>query len=84
MWICVSRLMLEELLENGRKTASQLRAAKCFCGTRQSTNHASLFPCASGIPGESAWPGQTNGGSTANLSNGANHDSFFPGPTAPP
>ena len=58
--------------------------AKCFCGTRQSRNHASLFPCASGTPGESGWPGRTNGGSTANLSNGANQDSFFPGPTALP
>ena len=50
----------------------------------RSRNHASLFPCASGMPGESGWPGQTNGGSTANRSNGANHDSFSPGPTAPP
>ena len=32
-----------------------------------SRNHASLFPCASGMHGESAWPGRTNGGSTENL-----------------
>ncbi len=51
---------------------------------RQSRSHASLSPCASGIPGESGWPGRTNGGSTANLSNGANHDSFSPDPTALP
>jgi len=36
------------------------------------------------MPGESGWPGQTNGGSTANLSGGANQDSFSPGPTALP
>jgi hypothetical protein len=30
------------------------------------------------------WPGQTNGGSTENLSNGANHSSFSPGPTVLP
>jgi hypothetical protein len=44
----------------------------------------SLSPCVSGTPGESGWPGRTNGGSTANLSNGANHNSFSPGPTALP
>jgi hypothetical protein len=42
------------------------------------------MPCASGTPGENGWPGRTNGGSTANLSNGANHGSFSPGPTALP
>jgi hypothetical protein len=31
-----------------------------------------------------AWSGQTTGGSTANLSGGANQDSFSPGPTALP
>ena len=67
-----------------RKLPQNHGNAKCFCGTRQSRNHASLFPCASGTPGESGWPGQTNGGSTANLSNGANQDSFSPGPTALP
>jgi hypothetical protein len=30
------------------------------------------------------WLARTNGGSTANLSNGANQASFFPGPTALP
>ena len=35
-------------------------------------------------PGESAWPDRTNGGSTANLSDGASQGSFSPGPTAPP
>jgi hypothetical protein len=64
--------------------ASKSRKTKCFCGTRQSRNHASLSPCASGTLGESDWPGQTNGGSTANLSNGANHGSFSPDPTALP
>ena len=57
--------------------------AKCCCGTRQSRNHASLFPCASGTLGESGWAARINGGSTANLSSGANQDSFSPGPTAP-
>jgi hypothetical protein len=33
---------------------------------------------------ESGWPARTNGGSTANLSNGANQDSFFPGPNGAP
>jgi hypothetical protein len=83
MWICVSRLMLEELLENGQKTASQLRAVKCFCGTRQSTNHASLFPCASGIPGESAWPGQTNAALPQSLQ-WSQSRLLFPGPNGAP
>jgi hypothetical protein len=43
-----------------------------------------LSPCVSGTPGENGWPGQTNGGSTANLSNGAGQDSFSPDPTALP
>jgi hypothetical protein len=47
-------------------------------------DRASLSPCASGTLGESGWPGRTNGGSTANLFNGANHDSFSPDPTALP
>jgi hypothetical protein len=66
------------------KTASKSRKLKCFCGTRQSRNHASLSPCASGTPGENGWPGRINGGSTANRSNGATQASFFPGPTALP
>jgi hypothetical protein len=37
---------------NGQKTASRSRKPKCFCGRRQSRNHASLSPCASGTPGE--------------------------------
>jgi hypothetical protein len=37
---------------------------------------ASLFPWTSGTPGESGWFERINGGSTANLSNGANQDSF--------
>ena len=35
-------------LENCQKTASKSRSAKCFCGTQQSRNHASLSPCAPG------------------------------------
>ena len=58
-------------------------AAKCFCGTPQSRNHASLSLCTSGMPGENTWPGRSSGGSTANLSNGANHDSFSPAHGAP-
>ena len=42
------------------------------------------MPCASGTPGGSDSPGQTNGGSTANLSNGANQDSFSQDRTALP
>jgi hypothetical protein len=76
--------LLAELLENGPKTASKSLIPKCFCGTRQSKNHASLSACASGTPGESGWPARTNGGSTANLSGGAHQDSFFLGPTALP
>ena len=71
-------------LENGQKAASKSITAKCFCGTRQSRNHASLFPCAFGMPGESAWLDRINGGSTANLSGGANQDSFSPDPAALP
>jgi hypothetical protein len=82
--IWVAPRLPEVTLENGPKTASQSRKPKCFCGTRQSRNYASLSPCASGTPGESGWPGQTNGASTANLSNGANQDSFSPGQTALP
>jgi hypothetical protein len=74
----------KEPLENGQKTASKSMAAKCFCGMRQSRNHASLSPCVSGMPGESGWPGRTSGGSTANFSYGASHDSFSPDPTAFP
>ena len=36
------------------------RKQKCFCGTRQSRNHALLSPGASGTPGENGWP--ANGG----------------------
>ena len=79
-----SESRLKELLENGPKTASKSRKTKCFCGTRQSRNHASLSPCVSGTPGESGWPGRINGGSTANLSGGANQDSFSPDPAALP
>ena len=74
----------EEPLANGQKTASKSMTAKCFCGTLQSKNHASLSPCAFGMPGESAWPGRSSGGSTANRSNGVSQDSFSPGPGAPP
>jgi hypothetical protein len=81
--ICAPPL-LEEPFENGPKTASKSRKPMCYCGTRQSRNHASLSPCASGTPGGSGWPGRINGGSTANLSNGANQHSFFPGQTALP
>ena len=77
--ICAAPLKV--LLENGQKIASKSLKTKCFCGTRQSRNHASLSPCVSGTPGENGWPAQTNGGSTANLSNGASQDSFSRGPT---
>jgi hypothetical protein len=60
----------KELLENGQKTCSKSRPTKCSCGTWQSRNHVSLSPCASGMPGKSAWPDRTNGGSTENLSIG--------------
>jgi hypothetical protein len=60
------------------------RAAKCCCGIRRSRNPASLSPCVSGMPGESAWPGRINGGSTADLSLGANQGSFSPGRTVLP
>jgi hypothetical protein len=67
-----------------RKLPQKLRAAKFCCGTRRSRNHASLSPCAFGMPGESAWPDRINGGSTGNLSYGASLDSFSPDQTAPP
>jgi hypothetical protein len=62
----------------------KIEGREVILGTRQSRNHVSLSPCASGMPGESAWPGRTNGGSTEKLSNGASQDSFSPGPAAPP
>ena len=80
----LARRLPEELLENGQKTASKSRAAKCFYGRWQSRNHASLSPCAFGMPGESAWPGQSSDGSTASRSNGASQDSFSPVPAALP
>src|SRR6202022_4264088 len=70
--------------ENGLSAASKSGKTKCFFGTRPSRNRPSLSPCASGTPGGSGWPALTNGGSTANLSNGANHGSFSPGPMGLP
>jgi hypothetical protein len=52
-------------------------------GTQQLRNHASLFPYAFGMPGESDWPGRTNGGSTANLQ-WSQSRLLFPGPNGAP
>ena len=79
-----ARRIINIVKTTGNRLMDFLTPGISHLGLGRLRNHASLFPCTSGTPGESGWPDRTNGGSIANLSYGASHNSFSPDPTAPP